>query len=46
MNGDHDGSAPLPERARSSSWGGAEARAELRRIADDARLLPGGVRRI
>jgi two-component system phosphate regulon sensor histidine kinase PhoR len=41
MNGDHDGSTPLPERARSSSWGGPEARAELRRIADDARLRTG-----
>jgi len=35
MNGDH-GSAPLPERARSSSWGGREARAELRRLAEGA----------
>lgn len=41
MNGDHDGSTPLPKRARSSSWGGPEARAELRRIADDARLRAG-----
>jgi signal transduction histidine kinase len=41
MNDDHDGSPPLPERARSSSWGGPEARAELRRIAEDARLRAG-----
>jgi signal transduction histidine kinase len=41
MNGDHDGSTPLPKHARSSSWGGPEARAELRRIADDARLRTG-----
>ena len=30
------GIAPSPDRARSSSWGGPGARAELRRIADDA----------
>ena len=41
MNGDHDGSTPMSERARSSSWGGPEARAELRRIADEARLRAG-----
>lgn len=41
MNGDHDGRTPMPELARSSSWGGPEARAELRRIADDARLRTG-----
>jgi two-component system phosphate regulon sensor histidine kinase PhoR len=41
MNGDQDGSTASPERARSSSWGGPEARAELRRIADDARLRAG-----
>ena len=41
MNGELDGSSLLPQRARSSSWGGPEARAELRRIADDARLRAG-----
>ncbi len=41
MSGEHVGSTPLPQRARSSSWGGAEARAELRRIAEDARLRAG-----
>ena len=40
MDGDQV-TAPLPERVRSSSWGGPEARAELRRIADDARLRSG-----
>ncbi len=40
MYGDH-GSTPLPERARSSSWGGREARAELRRLAEDAGLRAG-----
>lgn len=35
--------APSPERVRSSSWGGPEARAELRRFADDARLRAGFV---
>jgi two-component system phosphate regulon sensor histidine kinase PhoR len=40
MDGDH-GSAPLSERARSSSWGGPEARAELRRLAEDAGLRAG-----
>ena len=40
MYGDH-GSAPLPERARSSSWGGRDARAELRRLAEDAGLRAG-----
>ena len=33
--------APSVERVRSSSWGGPEARAELRRIADEARLRSG-----
>ena len=33
--------APSPEHVRSSSWGGPEARAELQRIADDARLRAG-----
>lgn len=33
--------APLPQHVRSSSWGGPEARAELRRIADDARHRAG-----
>ena len=33
--------APSSEHVRSSSWGGPEARAELRRIADDARLRAG-----
>lgn len=41
MNGDHDGSTPLPEHARSSGWGGPGARAELRLIADDARRRTG-----
>ncbi len=41
MSIDHDASHTLPERARSSSWGGPEVRAELRRIADDARLRTG-----
>ena len=41
MNGDHGGSTPLPERARSSGWGGPGARAELRLIADDARRRTG-----
>ena len=41
MNGDHDGTPPLAGRARSSSWGGPEARAQLRRIADEARLRAG-----
>ena len=40
MNGDH-GSTRSPERARSSSWGGREARAELRRLAEDAGLRAG-----
>ena len=40
MYGDH-GSPPLPERARSSSWGGRDARAELRRLAEDAGLRAG-----
>lgn len=35
MTGDRD-SAPSPDRARESSWGGPGVRAELRRIADDA----------
>ena len=42
MDGDQV-TAPSPERVRSSSWGGPEARAELRRIADDARLRAGFV---
>lgn len=42
MHGDQD-IAPSMERVRSSSWGGPEARAELRRIADDARLRAGFV---
>jgi two-component system phosphate regulon sensor histidine kinase PhoR len=33
--------AASPERARTSSWGGTGARAELRRIAEDARLRAG-----
>ena len=33
--------APSPERARTSTWGGPEAWAELHRIADDARLRTG-----
>ena len=33
--------APSPERARTSTWGGPEAWAELHRIADDARLRAG-----
>ncbi len=41
MISDHDAATPVPEHARSSSWGGPEARAELRRIADDARLRTG-----
>ncbi|MCW2819627.1 MAG: Signal transduction histidine kinase [Marmoricola sp.] len=41
MSGDDDGSASVPERARSRSWGGPEARAELCRIADDARIRAG-----
>ncbi len=32
---------PSPARARASSWGGPEAWAELRRIADDARVRAG-----
>lgn len=35
------GTAPSPERARTRSWGGPEAWAELRRIAEDARLRAG-----
>lgn len=35
MTGDQD-VVPSPDRARESSWGGPEVRAELRRIADDA----------
>ena len=42
MDGDQV-TAPSPEHVRSSSWGGPEARAELRRIADDARLRSGFV---
>lgn len=34
-------SAPSAEHVRSSSWGGPEAGAELRRIADEARLRAG-----
>ena len=33
--------AASPEHARTSSWGGPGARAELRRIAEDARLRAG-----
>ena len=33
--------APSPERARTNTWGGPEAWAELHRIADDARLRAG-----
>ncbi len=33
--------APSPGRVRSSSWGGREAGAELKRIADEARLRAG-----
>ncbi len=40
MNGDHV-STRSPERARSSSWGGREARAELRRLAEGAGLRAG-----
>lgn len=36
MDGGDQAFAPPPERVRSSSWGGPEARAELRRIADEA----------
>ena len=35
------GWASAPDRARASSWGGAEAWAELRRIAEEARLRSG-----
>ncbi len=40
MDGDQ-ATAPLPQHVRSSSWGGPGARAELLRIADDARLRAG-----
>ncbi len=35
------GTVPSSERARASSWGGPEAWAELRRIAEEARLRSG-----
>jgi len=41
MDGGDQVTAPSSERVRSSSWGGPEARAELRRIADEARLRSG-----
>ena len=41
MSVDHDGGTPMPDHARSSSWGGPEVRAELRRIADEARIRTG-----
>lgn len=41
MDGGEDVIEPSPERVRSSSWGGREARAELLRIADHARLRAG-----
>ena len=36
-----DALAPSPEGARTSSWGGPEVWAELRRIAEDARVRTG-----
>ncbi|SDS31311.1 Signal transduction histidine kinase [Nocardioides scoriae] len=41
MSADNFGTTSSPERARSHSWGGPEARAELRRLAEDARTRTG-----
>jgi two-component system phosphate regulon sensor histidine kinase PhoR len=41
MTDSGEGIVPSPERARASSWGGSEAWAELRRIAEEARLRSG-----